>query len=290
MESPDAEQASMSGRWWQTRKWVVYTMACYALHVILVITYVILLVLYSRRLATLVIIPKRFRTMSLLLGYGALLVWLTQRLALRCELLEKQTLTAIHDKASAWNGLGAGLNNLWDQFKVQGATSGGLLVTVYLGGIFVHHITSGSVISVVCVGLFNSIVLLASSSFLVRSPAAGKPQTMEPSSSCGVLQVVWLSSHHREILEVIKTKTPEPSELRKAGSGITTVFGEVESEPRNPENHIPHYTCTYKHNVHWGQKPMFSNILYHMSGRSSWGCHMSMLFGTSRVFVHVDTY
>ncbi|KAI6010594.1 hypothetical protein EDC04DRAFT_789942 [Pisolithus marmoratus] len=160
MEKPNTEQASMSGRWWQTRKWVVYITACYALHVILVINYVVLLVLYADGLAALVPIPTKipndvatasvtFILQTLGTGYSIFLVWITQRLALRRELLQKQTLTAIHDKASAWNGLGAGLNSLWDQSRVNGSTSGVFLVIVYLGGIFVLHITSGSLISAV---------------------------------------------------------------------------------------------------------------------------------------------
>ncbi|KAI6099336.1 hypothetical protein EDD16DRAFT_509663 [Pisolithus croceorrhizus] len=158
MEVHNSSRASSSREWWQTWKWFVYTVACYVSHVILVIIHIVLLVLHKFRLEEKVIIPSiisnHVATVAVTVtlqtfgtGYGVLLVWLTQRLALRRDLLQRQTLTATHDKANAWGGLGAALNILLMQFNLTAAAGGVLLVMLYLGGITALHITSSSLMS-----------------------------------------------------------------------------------------------------------------------------------------------
>ncbi|KAI6010597.1 hypothetical protein EDC04DRAFT_2610117 [Pisolithus marmoratus] len=184
MGNPNVEQ----GRW-QSWKWVVYTSACYALHVILVSIHVILLVLHKYRSEKTVTIPPNtpviigvtviLQTFGIV--YGVFLVWLTQQLALRRDLLRDQTLTAIHDKAGAWSGLGAALSTFVEQFKTGSVDQFRLQLTI------------------------------------------------------NVTPVIWLASHHTEIQEVVKTKTPQTSELRRIGLHVTTTFGEV-SEPTKGSN------------------------------------------------------
>ncbi|KAI6139704.1 hypothetical protein BKA82DRAFT_4221299 [Pisolithus tinctorius] len=160
MTEPNSPQASSSRGWWRTWKWAVYTWMCYAFHVILIIIHVVLLALHKFRREQNVVVPSNISNnvasvgVTTILqvfgtGYGILLVWLTQRLALRRDLLQRQTLTATHDKTGAWSGLGAALSTLLDQFKLKAATCGVLLVMLYLGGIAVLHVTSCSLMSLV---------------------------------------------------------------------------------------------------------------------------------------------
>ncbi|KIO06618.1 hypothetical protein M404DRAFT_437119 [Pisolithus tinctorius Marx 270] len=180
MAVSNSPQVSSSRGCWPTwNKWVVYTWMCYAFHIILVIIHVVLLALHKFRREQNVVVPSNisnnvasvtvtttllvFSTVSFyvymlsfsrvkrltLQGYGVLLVWLTQRLALRRDLLQCQTLTATHDKSGAWNGLGAAVNTLRDQCEVSAAPRGVFLVTLYLGGITILHVTSGALLSLV---------------------------------------------------------------------------------------------------------------------------------------------
>lgn len=80
--------------------------------------------------------------------YLALLVLVTQRLALVRDLRTQQTLTAIHDKTSAWLGLGSSLATLVDQVKVPATVSGVLFIVLYLAGIAVLHVVIPAAISV----------------------------------------------------------------------------------------------------------------------------------------------
>ncbi|KIO06611.1 hypothetical protein M404DRAFT_24328 [Pisolithus tinctorius Marx 270] len=132
---------------------------CCALHVILVIIHVLLLVAHAFKLDQHIIVTLSLNSpevasvgLATILqifgtGSGILLVWLTQRLALRRDLLQRQTLTATHDKAAAWSGLGAALQTLWKQTKVKAATYDVFLVTLYLGAIAVFHVTSSSLLT-----------------------------------------------------------------------------------------------------------------------------------------------
>lgn len=74
---------------------------------------------------------------------------MTQKLALQRDLCTRQTLTSIHDKSSAWLGLGSSLQSLWYQTKLRAATWGVTLVTGYLMGIFILHITIPSLFDMV---------------------------------------------------------------------------------------------------------------------------------------------
>ncbi len=73
--------------------------------------------------------------------YLAGLVLVTQRLALVRNLRKRQTLTAVHDKASAWLGLGSSISALLDQAEVRAAMPGVVLVMLYLAGIAALHVT-----------------------------------------------------------------------------------------------------------------------------------------------------
>ncbi|KAI5892503.1 uncharacterized protein SCHCODRAFT_02626326 [Schizophyllum commune H4-8] len=79
--------------------------------------------------------------------YGALLVWITQKLALRRLLTSRQTLTAMHDEYNSWIGIGSALYTLYGQCRLRSALPWVLCVTVYLINITVLHIVTPSMLS-----------------------------------------------------------------------------------------------------------------------------------------------
>ncbi|KAJ7214079.1 hypothetical protein GGX14DRAFT_542323 [Mycena pura] len=85
--------------------------------------------------------------------YSAILVFVTQALSRRQSLQMDQVLTATHDNAAAWAGIGAALLHLWYQKAVRASTSRTLTATLYLMTISGLHITISSLFSLVT---FNS--------------------------------------------------------------------------------------------------------------------------------------
>ncbi|KAF8180038.1 hypothetical protein K438DRAFT_1976997 [Mycena galopus ATCC 62051] len=97
----------------------------FALHLVLVLSHLALLVLYL-----------------------SLLVFITQKFALRRGLQFRKTLTASHDTTAAWIGLGSALETLFDQISVPSSVTGILLIVAYLLNISVLHITIPALFSV----------------------------------------------------------------------------------------------------------------------------------------------
>ncbi|KAJ7840947.1 hypothetical protein B0H14DRAFT_3140379 [Mycena olivaceomarginata] len=79
--------------------------------------------------------------------YAAALVFVTQRLWTRRSLRADQTLTATHDSAAAWTGIGSALSQLWSQRTTSGSVIGVLSVFLYLANILVLHITTPALFS-----------------------------------------------------------------------------------------------------------------------------------------------
>jgi hypothetical protein len=79
--------------------------------------------------------------------YSAALVFVTQRLWTRQSLRADQTLTATHDSAAAWTGIGSALSQLWTQRTASGSVIGVLSVFLYLANILVLHITTPALFS-----------------------------------------------------------------------------------------------------------------------------------------------
>ncbi|KAJ7692092.1 hypothetical protein B0H17DRAFT_1061878 [Mycena rosella] len=80
--------------------------------------------------------------------YSALLVFVTQTLSTRRSVRRDQTLTAIHDTAAAWSGIGSAVLHLWNQTVVSGSVFGVLSALLYLGSVLVLHITTPALFSV----------------------------------------------------------------------------------------------------------------------------------------------
>ncbi|KAL1745749.1 hypothetical protein HDZ31DRAFT_35745, partial [Schizophyllum fasciatum] len=79
--------------------------------------------------------------------YGALLIWLTQRLTLRRLLTSKQTLTAMHDEYNSWIGLGSALLTLCSQRKIRSALGSIGCIACYLICATILHITIPAMLS-----------------------------------------------------------------------------------------------------------------------------------------------
>ncbi|KAF9234598.1 hypothetical protein BU15DRAFT_65594, partial [Melanogaster broomeanus] len=78
--------------------------------------------------------------------YTAVLLYLTQSLALTRDLSRPQLLTAIHDTSGAWSGIGAAMLFLWRQTKVTASLGKVLAVATYLLNTMILHITSSSIL------------------------------------------------------------------------------------------------------------------------------------------------
>ncbi|KIJ61257.1 hypothetical protein HYDPIDRAFT_31555 [Hydnomerulius pinastri MD-312] len=131
---------------------------CYVLHWLLVIMHAVLLgMLLTGVDHRVTISPTKANFYSVLLTvvqqtfftiYQGALVVITQQLALRSNLLRRQTLTALHDKSSAWGGLGASILSLWRQGSMPTAVYGTLCVVLYLVSISVLHVSSSSLVDI----------------------------------------------------------------------------------------------------------------------------------------------
>ncbi|KAJ7080307.1 hypothetical protein C8R44DRAFT_824305 [Mycena epipterygia] len=122
------------------------------LHSGLVAIHVVLIVIWSKDLEhRLVFSLEHQKIVSFLITaitqtfgtiYSALLVLVTQMLSMRRNLHRKQPLTATHDIASAWAGLGSAAIHIWHQTAVPSSFIGVLCVFFYLGNTLVLHITT----------------------------------------------------------------------------------------------------------------------------------------------------
>ncbi|KAG2127703.1 hypothetical protein DEU56DRAFT_915677 [Suillus clintonianus] len=132
--------------------------ACYMLHGMLVIIHIILVIFYVRHWEHRVIVSitstnndfwpvllsaslQAFYTI-----YTAVLLFLTQRLAISRTLVCRLKLTAIHDISSAWAGLGSALSSVWRQSDIPASLWTTAGVTAYLTSMSVLHVTSSTLL------------------------------------------------------------------------------------------------------------------------------------------------
>ncbi|KAG2137887.1 uncharacterized protein EDB93DRAFT_1106510 [Suillus bovinus] len=78
--------------------------------------------------------------------YTAVLLFLTQQLAISRTLVCHVKLTAIHDVSGAWAGLGSALSSVWRQTDVPAAWWMTSAVAAYLVSITVLHVTSSTLL------------------------------------------------------------------------------------------------------------------------------------------------
>ncbi|KAJ3556626.1 hypothetical protein NM688_g1920 [Phlebia brevispora] len=101
------------------------------------------------------------------IAYCAILMLLTQRIALHEFFRRPQTLTAMHDKASAWLGLGSSLQTLANQRKLVTDLLGTFMITLYLLLILVVHTTLPGIFGI---GNQNVTVTATYPTTLARQP------------------------------------------------------------------------------------------------------------------------
>ncbi|KAJ3541672.1 hypothetical protein NM688_g6052 [Phlebia brevispora] len=122
---------------------------CLSLHAMLVLIYAAILItykvgVYNRPLASsqeTVSAVIAIVSQSFTIAYCAVLVLLTQRISLHDFISHPQTLSAMHDKSSAWLGLGSSVQTLIRQSKLVTDFVGVSMITLYLLLIFVVHTT-----------------------------------------------------------------------------------------------------------------------------------------------------
>jgi hypothetical protein len=72
------------------------------------------------------------------------MLFVTQKLSLWTILFTKQSLTASHDSASAWTGLGVAIRTVYRQTSIPSALWSTIAIMLYLAGISILHITTPS--------------------------------------------------------------------------------------------------------------------------------------------------
>ncbi|KAJ7227522.1 hypothetical protein C8J57DRAFT_1730886 [Mycena rebaudengoi] len=127
------------------------------LHLTLVVLHLILIVIWAKEPENhLVFSLDHQKTVSLLITaitttfgtlYSAILVFVTQKLSIQRDLQMDQTVTATHDSAAAWAGVGSAFNHVWRQRTVPASLIGVLSALGYLGNILLLHITTPSLFS-----------------------------------------------------------------------------------------------------------------------------------------------
>ncbi|KAF8146354.1 hypothetical protein K438DRAFT_2095287 [Mycena galopus ATCC 62051] len=91
--------------------------------------------------------------------YSALLVFITQTLSMRRDLQIHQPLTAVHDNAAAWQGLGSAFLCLWRQMAVPASISGVRSAFFFLGNIALLQIAMPNIFVVQTIGVNRSVVV-----------------------------------------------------------------------------------------------------------------------------------
>ncbi|KAG1733529.1 hypothetical protein EDB19DRAFT_1911515 [Suillus lakei] len=132
--------------------------ACYILHGTLVAIHIILLIFrvhHWEHHITLPFTAKNDGFWPVVLSaslqafytiYTAILLFLTQRLAISRTLARRRKLTAIHDISGAWAGLGSALSSVWRQTVIPASWWTTLAVTAYLASISALHVTSSTLL------------------------------------------------------------------------------------------------------------------------------------------------
>ncbi|KAJ7215556.1 hypothetical protein GGX14DRAFT_443082 [Mycena pura] len=91
--------------------------------------------------------------------YSAILVFLTQKLAARRNLRIFQPLTATHDTAAAWAGIGSAILRIWQQRQVRSSVAGVISPAVYLSAILALQTTTPALFTLAAFNSTQTIVI-----------------------------------------------------------------------------------------------------------------------------------
>ncbi|KAJ7605133.1 hypothetical protein DFH06DRAFT_261292 [Mycena polygramma] len=184
------------------------------LHSLLVVIHVILLGTWAKGLEHRVTFSlKHQRIASFLITaistaigtvYSALLVFITQTLSMRRSLRREQTLTATHDGAAAWAGIGSAAVQLWSQKAVSASIIGVFGTFCYLAAVLVMHITTPALFSLETFNASRTV----------------------PVQTRGVPSFNWSDSPGFDIIDTLYTFLPQPlSQLPSVFTGAVTTLG-----------------------------------------------------------------
>ncbi|KAG1848852.1 hypothetical protein C8R48DRAFT_392675 [Suillus tomentosus] len=152
-DSPSANNASKN-----THNGLFAPRACYILHGVLVVIHIVLVIFYVYHWEHCVTFSftstnndfwptvlsaslQAFYTI-----YTAVLLFLTQRLAISRTLVHGVKLTAVHDISGAWAGFGSAISSIWRQTEVPASWWATSAVAAYLASITVLHVTSSTLL------------------------------------------------------------------------------------------------------------------------------------------------
>ncbi|KAJ7572366.1 hypothetical protein C8J56DRAFT_1175345 [Mycena floridula] len=142
----------------------------YGLHILLIFMHIVLLIInYSGiagsvkvklgRATTILSISLSIGSQTFAIVYLTILLYITQRLALRRVLYSTKTITGIHDRQMAWSGLGSAINSCWNQLSVSASVWGVGLITVYLALMAGLKITTPSLLTLASVPQNNTVMV-----------------------------------------------------------------------------------------------------------------------------------
>ncbi|KAJ6469325.1 hypothetical protein C8R45DRAFT_1078664 [Mycena sanguinolenta] len=130
---------------------------CLILHLMLVFIHLALIAIWAKNIENRVVFSlENQNIVSLFITvisqtfwtiYGAVLVYVTQKLSIRRSLTTDQSLTATHDSTAAWSGIGSAGLHIWYQKAARASIAGVLSVFLYLGLILILHITTPALFS-----------------------------------------------------------------------------------------------------------------------------------------------
>ncbi|KAJ7600235.1 hypothetical protein C8J56DRAFT_879960 [Mycena floridula] len=134
----------------------------YGLHVLLILMHIMLLIVNHYGIArsvkvklgratTILSISLSIGSQTFAIVYLTILLYITQRLALRQILYSTETITGIHDRQTAWSGLGSAINSCWNQMSISASVWGVGIITVYLALMAGLKITTPSLLTLASV-------------------------------------------------------------------------------------------------------------------------------------------
>ncbi|KAJ7600239.1 hypothetical protein C8J56DRAFT_1073017 [Mycena floridula] len=134
----------------------------YGLHVLLILMHIMLLIVNHYGIAssvkvklgratTILSISLSIGSQTFAIVYLTILLYITQRLALRRILYSTKTITGIHDRQTAWSGLGSAINSCWNQLSISASVWGVGIITVYLALMAGLKITTPSLLTLASV-------------------------------------------------------------------------------------------------------------------------------------------
>ncbi|KAJ7600266.1 hypothetical protein C8J56DRAFT_1073083 [Mycena floridula] len=143
----------------------------YGLHILLIVIHIVLLIVDHYGIAGSIKVklgrPTKMMSIGLSIGsqtfaivYLTILLYVTQKLSLgRIPYSRAKTMTEVHDRQSAWIGLGSAINSCWNQLSISTSVWGVGIITVYLALVAGLKITTPSLLTLASVPQNNTAMV-----------------------------------------------------------------------------------------------------------------------------------